>query len=123
MPTILPSPSPVIAVLSQKGGTGKTTLVRTLTDVLRRADLRVLPVDLDPQANLSDYFDVDPDAHPTIGEVLSGRAPARQAIHKEMIQARPKPLAMELRTLLQSFWEWGDTDRSTRVPASSAWAR
>jgi len=77
----------VIAVLSQKGGTGKTTLVRTLTDVLRRADLRVLPVDLDPQANLSDYFDVDPDAHPTIGEVLSGRAPARQAIHKEMIPA------------------------------------
>jgi chromosome partitioning protein len=87
MPTILPSPSPVIAVLSQKGGTGKTTLVRMLTDVLRRIDLRVLPVDLDPQGNLSDYFDVDPDAHPTIGEVLSGRAPAREAIHKEMIPA------------------------------------
>jgi chromosome partitioning protein len=87
MPTILPAPSPVIAVLSQKGGTGKTTMVRTLTDVLRRVDLSVLPVDLDPQGNLSDYFDVDPDAHPTIGEVLSGRATAREAIHKEMIPA------------------------------------
>jgi chromosome partitioning protein len=87
MPTILPSPSPVVAVLSQKGGTGKTTLVRTLTDVLRRVDLSVLPVDLDPQGNLSDYFDVDPDAYPTIGEVLSGSAEARDAIHKEVIPA------------------------------------
>ena len=51
-----------IAVLSQKGGTGKTTTVRTLTDVLRRAGLDVLAIDLDPQGNLSDYFDVPPDA-------------------------------------------------------------
>src|SRR5205807_1124399 len=33
-----------IAVLSQKGGTGKTTAVRTLTDVFRRLELRVLAV-------------------------------------------------------------------------------
>jgi chromosome partitioning protein len=87
MPTILPSPSPTIAVLSQKGGTGKTTMVRTLTDVLRRVGLDVLPVDLDPQGNLSDYFDVDPEANPTIGEVLAGRARAVDAIHKNMIPA------------------------------------
>jgi chromosome partitioning protein len=87
LPTILPSPSPTIAVLSQKGGTGKTTLVRTLTDVLRRVGLDVLPVDLDPQGNLSDYFDVDPEATPTIGEVLAGRARAVDAIHKNMIPA------------------------------------
>ena len=47
-----------IAVLSLKGGTGKTTTVRTLADVLRRIELDVLAVDLDPQGNLSDYFDV-----------------------------------------------------------------
>jgi chromosome partitioning protein len=87
MSTILPSPSPTIAVLSQKGGTGKTTLVRTLADVLRRVGLDVLPVDLDPQGNLSDYFDVDPDATPTIGEVLAGRARAVDALHKGMIPA------------------------------------
>jgi chromosome partitioning protein len=87
MPTILPPPSPVIAVLSQKGGTGKTTMVRTLADVFRRVGLDVLPVDLDPQGNLSDYFDVDPDAYPTIGEVLSGRARAADSIHKNMIPA------------------------------------
>src|SRR5579884_214059 len=76
-----------IAVLSQKGGTGKTTTVRTLTDVFRRVDLRVLAVDLDPQGNLSDYLDVDPEASPTIGDVLSGRAKARNAIHDGIIPA------------------------------------
>jgi chromosome partitioning protein len=74
-----------IAVLSQKGGTGKTTAVRHLADVFRRADLGVLAVDLDPQGNLSDYFDVEPDAQPTIGEVLSGRATASEAVHDGII--------------------------------------
>jgi chromosome partitioning protein len=76
-----------IAVLSQKGGTGKTTAVRTLTDVFRRVGLRTLAVDLDPQGNLSDYLDVDPDAAPTIGDVLSGRAKAREAVHDGIIPA------------------------------------
>ena len=76
-----------IAVLSQKGGTGKTTMVRTLADVMRRVDLDVLAVDLDPQGNLSDYFDVDPAATPSIGDVLAGRAEATQAIHGNVIPA------------------------------------
>jgi chromosome partitioning protein len=76
-----------IAVLSQKGGTGKTTAVRTLTDVFRRVDLRVLAVDLDPQGNLSDYLDVDPEASPTLGDVLAGRAKARDAIHDGILPA------------------------------------
>ena len=75
------------AVLSQKGGTGKTTAVRTLTDVFRRIELSVLAVDLDPQGNLSDYLDVDPDASPTVGDVLAGRAKAREAVHDGLIPA------------------------------------
>ena len=76
-----------IAVLSQKGGTGKTTAVRHLTDVFRRAGLDVLAVDLDPQGNLSDYFDVDPAAEPTIADVLTGRAKAPAAVHDGIIPA------------------------------------
>jgi chromosome partitioning protein len=76
-----------IAVLSQKGGTGKTTTVRTLTDIFRRVGLRVLAVDLDPQGNLSDYLDVDPDASPTISDVLSGRAKSSEAVHGGIIPA------------------------------------
>jgi chromosome partitioning protein len=76
-----------IAVLSQKGGTGKTTMVRTLTDVFRRVGLSTLAVDLDPQGNLSDYLDVDPEASPTIGDVLSGRARAADAVHDDIVPA------------------------------------
>jgi chromosome partitioning protein len=76
-----------IAVLSQKGGTGKTTTVRTLTDVFRRLELRVLAVDLDPQANLSDYLDVDPETSPTLGDVLAGRVKPREAVHDGILPA------------------------------------
>ena len=71
-----------IAVLSLKGGTGKTTTVRTLADVLRRVGLSVLAIDLDPQGNLSDYFDIAPDAAPTTRDVLLGQAEADAAVHE-----------------------------------------
>jgi chromosome partitioning protein len=76
-----------IAVLSQKGGTGKTTTVRTLTDVLRRVEVKTLAVDLDPQGNLSDYFDMPPDVEPTVADVLGGASGAKQAIHEDVIPA------------------------------------
>jgi chromosome partitioning protein len=47
----------------------------------------VLPIDLDPQGNLSEYFDVDPDVLPTIREVLNGQAATSEAIHGGMIPA------------------------------------
>jgi chromosome partitioning protein len=78
-----------IAVLSLKGGTGKTTTVRTLADVFRRIGLDVLAIDLDPQGNLSDYFDVAPDAAPTIADVLGGQAKAKSATHGGVIPASP----------------------------------
>jgi chromosome partitioning protein len=71
-----------ITVLSQKGGTGKTTTVRTLTDVFRRLGLDTLCVDLDPQGNLSDYFDVPADTSPTVADVLSGQARAADAVYE-----------------------------------------
>ena len=78
-----------IAVLSLKGGTGKTTTVRTLADVLRRVGLSVLVIDMDPQGNLSDYFDVPADAAPTVADVLSGDAKASEAVHDGIIPATP----------------------------------
>jgi chromosome partitioning protein len=76
-----------IAVLSQKGGTGKTTAVRTLTDAFRRSGVRTLAIDLDPQGNLSDYFDLPPDVTPTIADVLLGSAHAPEAIHENLMPA------------------------------------
>lgn len=85
-----------IAVLSQKGGTGKTTAVRHVAECLTLAGLSVLAVDLDPQGNLSDYFDVDPDAHPTIRDVLIGEAQAGEAVHPGVGDVRVIPANLSL---------------------------
>ena len=87
MSTTFPAQAHTIAVLSQKGGTGKTTLVRSLTYVLRRIGMQVLPIDLDPQGSLSEYFYVDRDVSPTVRELLVGEAQAADVIHKGMIPA------------------------------------
>jgi chromosome partitioning protein len=76
-----------IAVLSQKGGTGKTTMVRSLTDVFERLGLDALAIDADPQGNLSDYFDTDREATPTLSDVLQGQARAADAAHGPVIPA------------------------------------
>jgi chromosome partitioning protein len=88
--------STTIAVLSQKGGTGKTTLVRSLTDVFERLGIDVLAIDADPQGNLSDYFDVDPDSHPTLADVLQGQTRAADAIHGPVIPANLRLAEAEL---------------------------
>jgi len=85
-----------IAVLSQKGGTGKTTMTRTLSDVFSRLGLSVLAIDADPQGNLSDYFDADPDAQPTLADVLTGQVRAADAVHGELIPANMRLAEAEL---------------------------
>ncbi|MCY7287583.1 MAG: ParA family protein [Cryobacterium sp.] len=76
-----------IAILSQKGGTGKTTLTRSLAAGMSSSGLNVLAVDADPQGNLSEYFGVPSDALPTLGEVLAGQEKAVDAIHNDVIPA------------------------------------
>jgi len=76
-----------IAVLSQKGGTGKTTLTRSLAEGLGLAGLSVLTIDADPQGNLSEYYGVPADAFPTLGEVLTGTESALDATHSDVIPA------------------------------------
>ena len=50
----------IIAIVSRKGGTGKTTTAQTLADGIRRAGYRVLLIDLDSQHNLTAAMGADP---------------------------------------------------------------
>src|SRR3954467_8692447 len=71
-------------------------MVRTLTDVMRRLRPDVLAVDLDPQGNLSDYFDVPAEVEPTVGDVLLGNAKARDAVHDGVLPPTPTLAEAEL---------------------------
>ncbi|ANA41753.1 hypothetical protein A2G06_16560 (plasmid) [Geobacter anodireducens] len=50
-----------IAFVNQKGGVGKTTTVQNVGAGLARLGRRVLIIDLDPQANLTEGYGVNPD--------------------------------------------------------------
>lgn len=69
------------AVLSLKGGVGKSTVVLGLAGAAWARDLRVLVIDLDPQANATVALDPPPFAF-TVGDVLSD---GRQGIAAEAI--------------------------------------
>ena len=59
-----------IAVVNQKGGVGKTTVALGIAEAARATGMRVLVVDLDPQANASSGLGVW-NAAPSIDDVLA----------------------------------------------------
>lgn len=75
---------PILGVINQKGGVGKTTTAINLAAALAMLSRRVLLVDLDPQANASSGIGItDPEA--TVYDVLIGKASARQVIRDSNI--------------------------------------
>ncbi|MDR3062050.1 MAG: AAA family ATPase [Dysgonamonadaceae bacterium] len=65
----------VISIINHKGGVGKTTSTANIGAGLCRLGQKVLLIDMDPQANLSINFGIDPQKYQTIYDALSGRCP------------------------------------------------
>jgi chromosome partitioning protein len=74
----------IIAVVNQKGGTGKTTTTANLAVAFGRRGRRVLAVDADPQASLTFYFGHDERAleasHRTLFWALVGETEATEIV-------------------------------------------
>ena len=67
----------VVAIVAQKGGTGKTTLTVSLAVAAERAGHTVAIVDLDPQASASNWGDRREADSPVV--VSTSSQPARLA--------------------------------------------
>jgi chromosome partitioning protein len=90
----------IIAIVSHKGGTGKTSLVQNLAHEL--AGQRVLIVDMDPQANLTLACRFDPGAnHPTIFHALQQpEETLRALVHLPHFDLLPANLDLALAEML-----------------------
>lgn len=62
-----------IAILSQKGGTGKTTLALHLAVAAERARKAVAVLDLDPQSSAAGWKDSRPDEAPSVTSIQASR--------------------------------------------------
>src|SRR5438034_9625133 len=70
---------PVIAVVNQKGGVGKTTTAINLAAAMAEVGHPTLLIDLDPQANSTSGLGLDPArARLNVYHLLTGEAPPEQ---------------------------------------------
>ncbi len=71
----------IIAIANQKGGVGKTTTTISLSSCLAEKGMKILAVDLDPQANMTSGFGIDKDnLENTVYQLLIGQADTQQVI-------------------------------------------
>ena len=94
-----------IAFQIVKGGTGKTTAVHNISCAASLFGARILAIDLDPQGNLTDAFDFNPENCPILIDVLTGSAKIQNTIVKieegiDLIPSRVENITLDSKILL-----------------------
>jgi len=85
----------IIALVNQKGGTGKTTSTINIAAGLSNKGFKVLAIDLDPQGSLTASLGVDTYNSPnTIYEALNGQIKAQDCIIKKNFDIMPSDIRL-----------------------------
>jgi chromosome partitioning protein len=106
--------SRIAAIVSQKGGVGKTSLVQNLGAELAKFKQRVLVVDFDPQSNLTTGCGVDPAIErPTIYEAMLDPTQVRTCIVHRETNLDLMPANLDLAGAERQFA--GDFDRNSKL--------
>jgi len=63
-----------------KGGTGKTTALHNIACAASLYGAKILAVDLDPQGNLTDVFNIDANDFPVLIDIFEGSCSTKEAI-------------------------------------------
>lgn len=92
--------TPVVTFFNNKGGVGKTSLVYHLSWMFSDLAMRVLAVDLDPQANLSSAFLTEDDF---------------ESVFNRDTSAPPATIHEALRRLIEGYGDDGPPEPSVRV--------
>ena len=104
----------IIAITAQKGGSGKTTHALNIGTGLSYLGKRVLLIDMDPQASLTDGLGKEPEkCDKSVAEVLQRKCTAREAMIRinrnlDLIPANDEMTGLEITLADQK-------DRNTRL--------
>lgn len=76
----------IISIINQKGGTAKTTTAFNLSYSLGKLGKKVLMIDLDSQANLTETVKIDSEIEDTIYEVIAEEIDLNKAIYRTSLE-------------------------------------
>ena len=92
-----------LAIISQKGGTGKSTVAVHLSVAASHAGHTTALIDLDPQANVAKWGDMRNNDTPI---VISAQclAPERNSTHRQRSECRPRYLGHTAENGVPLYW-------------------